>query len=47
MLEGEEYTRRLESRVRDEGYVSLGIQGKVSLLTHGEATIDVSRFSYS
>ena len=31
-FEGEEYTRRLESRVRKEGYVTLGISGETSAL---------------
>ena len=29
---GEEYTRRLESRVRDEGYITLGIPGGTTTL---------------
>ena len=31
-LEGKEYTRRLECRVRDEGFVSLGIPGRSTAL---------------
>ena len=31
-FKGDEYTRRLESRVRDEGYVSLGIPGGTTTL---------------
>ena len=29
---GEEYTRRLESRLRDEGYIALGIPGGTTAL---------------
>ena len=31
-FEGKEYTRRLESRVRDEGYTELGIPGGTTTL---------------
>jgi ankyrin repeat protein len=32
-FEGEEYTRRIESRIRDEGYTALGIPGRSTALT--------------
>ena len=31
-VHGEEYTRRLQSRVRDEGYITLGIPGRMTTL---------------
>ena len=32
-FEGEEYTKRIESRIRDEGYTALGIPGRSTALT--------------